>query len=96
MSVMLVGGGVALVRVVILWYVTYRQWSGNESLFELPLIILLFPELLVMPNNRPTAANMWVSTGILVVGSFAVVSALALLVWIYVAWGTMRQSGRNR
>jgi uncharacterized membrane protein len=80
---------VSFIRVMILWYVTYREWSHNESLSELPLMVLLLPELLLMPGGRSTPATMWISTGLLVAGSFGMVSGLAWLV------GKWKQSGSS-
>jgi hypothetical protein len=85
MSVLFLGGVVTAVRVLILWYVTCRAFVHRESLSELPLILLLMPELLVAPGDPVTPRVMWTLAGLLVIGSFVMVSALALLVWKYVA-----------
>jgi hypothetical protein len=83
MSVLLVEGVVTVVRVLILWYVTYRAFVHRENLSELPLIVLLMPELLLAPGDAVSPKGMWTLTGLLVVGSALIVSLLAALVWKY-------------
>ena len=39
-----VAGFLSLVRVGSLWYLVYREWSHQQSLETLPLILLLLPE----------------------------------------------------
>ena len=73
-------GLVALLRVSILWYVTYREWTGTQSLTLLPLVLLLYPEgLLLGPTWRLTATNVWLFSGLLTVGSFIMTAVGALL-----------------
>ncbi len=79
-SAMKVGGLVALLRVSILWYLTYREWTGTQSLSLLPLLLLLYPEgLLVAPTSSPTAADVWLLRGLLAVGSLVMTVVAALL-----------------
>jgi hypothetical protein len=80
-SVLLVEGVVTVVRVLILWYVTYRAFVHKENLSELPLMVLLMPELLLAPGDPVSPRGMWTLTGLLVVGSALIVSLLAALVW---------------
>jgi hypothetical protein len=74
---------VGFVRGLCFCDITYRAFVRRESLSELPLIVLLCPELLVTPTDPVTPAGLWVLTGALVIGSFAMVSALAFVIWRY-------------
>jgi hypothetical protein len=80
-----IGVVVALFRVSILWYLTYLNWSGQESLSELPLVLLLFPEALAMSHKWTlTASNVWLLSTLLTVGSVTaalVVAAMVRTVW---------------
>ncbi len=87
-SVLVLGGTVTAVRVGICWDLTYRAFSRTESLSEVPFIALLMPEYLLAPGDPATPTGMWALTAALVVGSFVIVSAMALLIWRY-----MRASG---
>jgi hypothetical protein len=65
------GGVIAFVRIAILWYATYREWTGTQSLSILPLLLLLFPEGAALPRNWPhTAPHVLLFSGLLAVGSF--------------------------
>lgn len=73
------GGLVALVRIVILWYLTYREWTGTQSLSLLPLILLLYPEgLLLPPTWRLTTTHVWLFSGLLIIGSLIMTGVVAL------------------
>src|SRR5437763_5901435 len=58
-SVLVLGGVVTAVRVAICWYLTYRTFSHNERLSEVPLIALLMPEYLLAPGDLASPAGMW-------------------------------------
>src|ERR1700730_6259883 len=65
------GGIIAFVRIAILWYATYREWTGTQSLSILPLLLLLIPEGAALPRNWPlTAPHVLLSSGLLADGSF--------------------------
>lgn len=49
--VWLLGSGVALVRVGVLWFLIYREWTHQQSLETLPLVLLLYPEGLLLPAS---------------------------------------------
>lgn len=83
MSVLVVVAVVTVVRVLILWYVTYRAFVHSEHLSELPLIVLLMPELLLAPGDPVSPRGMWALTMLLVVGSALLVLLLAALLWNY-------------
>lgn len=89
-SVLVLAGLVAAIRVGICWNLTYRAFTHQESLSEVPLIILLLPEYLLTPGDPSTPEGMWALTGSLVAGSFVWISILALVVWTAVG------AARNR
>jgi hypothetical protein len=74
------GGVLAVVRVGICCWATYRAFIHQESLDEIPLIALLMPEYLITPGDPASPSGMWALTAQLVIGSFVAVSVLALLV----------------
>lgn len=79
-STMKFAGWVALLRVSILWYVTYREWTGTQSLTLLPLVLLLYPEgLLARPRWGLTATNVWLFSGLLTIGSYIMTVVVGLL-----------------
>jgi hypothetical protein len=89
---MQVAAAVSAARVLIFWYLVYRQWTRTEDLSELYLIVFVFPELLL---TRDTGLLSWsdvaLSTILLVGGSAFMIAALALPVWIY-----LDRSGREK
>jgi hypothetical protein len=79
-SAMKFGGVVALLRVSVLWYVTYREWTGTQSLSLLPLVLLLYPEgLLLPPTWSLTATLIWLFSGLLTIGSLTITVVVGLL-----------------
>ncbi len=75
------GGVIALVRISILWYATYREWTGTQTLSLTPLLILLLPEgATIPPNWPPTALHVWLFGGLLAVGSFGFGLVVSLVV----------------
>lgn len=75
------GSAVALVRVGVLWFLVYHEWTRQGSLTLLPLMLLLFPEgwLLPAPMTWTTTAAL-VFSAILTVGSFLWVMIVGLVV----------------
>ncbi len=79
-STMKVGGLVAVLRVSILWYLTYREWTGTQSLSLLPLILVLYPEGLLFPPAWSLTTNgVWLFSGLLAIGSLTMTSTVASL-----------------
>ena len=89
-SVLVVAGVVTVLRVGICWYLTYRAFSHYESLSEIPLIVLLMPEYLLTPGDPATPQGMWCLTAALVIGTFVMVTLLALVVWSFVGRARLR------
>ena len=52
------GSAVALVRVCALWSLVYREWTHQQSLATLPLVLLLFPEGLLLPASVTWTAKL--------------------------------------
>jgi len=79
-SIFRVGSVFAVARVSILWFLTYLNWTGRETLSELPLMLLLCPEALVLSKPVSTSAfHVWLFSALLTIGSFAFVAAVGLL-----------------
>jgi hypothetical protein len=65
------GGIIAFVRIAILWYATYREWTGTQSISMLLLLLFLLPEGAAIPRNwPPSAPHLLFSSGLLAVGGF--------------------------
>lgn len=75
------GGAVAAVRVGVLWLLIHHEWTHQQSLAILPLVLLLFPEgfLLPAPVEWTTKLGLLFSTA-LIAGSFVWVLTAALVV----------------
>jgi len=81
-----IGVELALVRVSTLWYMTYLNWSGKESMGELGLLLFLLPEVLVVPHHfNLTASNVWLLSLLLTIGSIT----LAVIVGIMIRVGVI-------
>jgi hypothetical protein len=75
------GSVVALVRVGALWFLIYREWTHQQSLATLPLVLLLFPEALLLPASVIWTATLALMFSVVVIaGSYLWVAALALTV----------------
>jgi hypothetical protein len=77
--VLLWGGVIAVVRVGVLWFLIYREWTHQQSLATLPLILLLLPEGLLVPTPVVWTAKLaYVFSVALIASSFAWVLILAV------------------
>ncbi|MCG8448158.1 MAG: hypothetical protein MI725_01085 [Pirellulales bacterium] len=43
---------IAILRLGAFWLLTIREWTGEQSLSLLPLVIVLYPEALVLPKDH--------------------------------------------
>ncbi len=78
-GVWLLGSGLACVRLGALWLLVSREWIHQQSLSTLPLILLLFPEGLLLPSPVIwTLRTALFFSAVLVVGSFTAVALLGL------------------
>jgi hypothetical protein len=60
-----------LVRVGVLWFLIYRVWTNQQSLATLPLVLLLFPEALLLPGSVIWTTRLAVLFSVaLIAGSF--------------------------
>lgn len=75
------GSVLAALRVGTLWHLVYRLWTNQQSLTSLPLILLLFPEVLLLPGSVTWTAKLAVVFSVvLIAGSFLWVTVVALAV----------------
>lgn len=75
------GSAVAFVRVGVLWLLIYREWTHEQSLDTLPLVLLLFPEGLLLPASVIWTAKLALAfSGALIAGSFLWVMLLILII----------------
>ena len=68
---------VASIRVGVLWFLIYREWTHRQSLATLPLALLLFPEGLLLP-----APVIWTAKLAFVFGAALTAGSL---VWVLTA-----------
>jgi len=71
-------------RLSALWLLLYREWSRRQSLSLLPLIIILYPEALWLPNDVSwTLARAIQFSGLLICGSFLIAAAVVGVAWAF-------------
>jgi len=76
-----IGPIVVAIRVGILWYLFARQAVGNESISEVPLVLMLMPEgLLISRNWSWTPARLMAATIVLTISSI-LITAIVLAVF---------------
>ena len=75
------GSVLAAIRVGALWLLVSRLWTNQQSLTSLPLVLLLFPEALLLPGSVTWTAKLAVVFSVvLIAGSFLCVTVAALAV----------------
>ena len=73
--VLTVGLVLSCARVGVLWFLLAREWEHQQSLALLPLVFLLYPEALPLPDDfNWTVSSAVAFSGALVCGSFLVVA----------------------
>lgn len=76
--VIYVGLLVAAARIGVLWYLIVRHAMGRESLDEILLILLLYPEALFFPRDGQATFIRTVGvSGVLLVGSLIITAIVA-------------------
>lgn len=84
--VMKFGIPLAAVRIGVLWFLAFREAAHQQSLAELPLILLLYPEGLVLPKHFAwTAGREWAFSVALLVGSL-LLAALVVRAAQFLRW----------
>lgn len=86
-----VGSGLALIRLSSLWFLLYAEWTHQQSLGSLLLVLLLLPEGWVIPKDFSwTWMPAVIFSGLLVLGSF--IWALSLILAVNMAKKVLRRS----
>lgn len=81
------GTGVAMVRVGVLWFLVYHVWTNQQSLTTLPLLLLLFPEAMLLPGSVVWTTHLaMLFSAVLVAGSF---------LWVLILSFVTRRIGRS-
>ena len=76
--VICIGLLVAAVRIGVLWYVFLRHAMGRESLDEILLILLLYPEAMFFPRDwQATFIRTIGVSGVLLLGSLIITAIVA-------------------
>lgn len=82
---------VAAARIGVFWYLFVRQAMGQESLDEVLLILLLYPEGLLFSRNRPLTLTMGIGvSGALLIGSLFMTTTIFAM--FHVALGLWRSN----
>lgn len=64
-------------RIAVLWFLIYSEWGHHQSISLLPLIVLLYPEGLLLPSNFSWTVGRGLGfSGVLVLGSFVITAVL--------------------
>jgi hypothetical protein len=72
---MRLGSLLAATRIGVLWFLIYREATHQPSLSELPLILLLYPEGLLLPRNFTWTVEKGIAfSGALLLGSLLLVA----------------------
>ena len=77
MRIWFLASGLAFIRLCALWFLVSREWTHQQNLATLPLILLLFPEgfLLPAPVIWTLGTALFFSV-VLTMGSFTAVGLL--------------------
>ena len=67
----------AILRVGALWFLIYLEWTNQQTLSALPLILLLYPEVLLFPATHSWTLGSGLVFSIALVAGSAVVGAVA-------------------
>jgi hypothetical protein len=70
------GAVLAIVRVSVLWYLMYREWSGTQSLSAVLLVLLLYPEGAMMSHAAFALNDVVLLSSFLIIGSIAIAASL--------------------
>lgn len=69
------GSLLAATRIGVLWFLIYREAAHQQSLLQLPLILLLYPEGLLLPRNFTWTVEKGIAfSGALLLGSLLLVA----------------------
>jgi hypothetical protein len=69
------GSLLAATRIGVLWFLIYREATHQQSLVQLPLILLLYPEGLLLPRNFTWTVEKGIAfSGALLLGSLLLVA----------------------
>jgi hypothetical protein len=80
-SVIRFGLAIAAARISALLVLVWLERTGRQTISALPLVLLLYPEGLLLPYHAGTGfvARVIVLSGLLVLGSLAAVALVSLL-----------------
>jgi hypothetical protein len=76
-QLLLWSGVIAVIRVGALWFLVSREWTHQPSVSALPLVLLLYPEGLLLP-----AGITWTAT---MAGAFTAVLIAGSAMWVTIA-----------
>ena len=77
MRILIVGLSLSAARTAVLWFLVLREWGHQQSVSLLPLVILLYPEGLLLPARFSWTWERAVGfSGALLLGSFLLTSVV--------------------
>lgn len=77
MRVVTVGLSLSAVRISALWFLIFREWGHQQSITLLPLLMLLYPEGLLLPDHFWWSWGWGIGfSGALLLGSFLITSVV--------------------
>jgi len=71
MRILTIGLGLSAARIAVLWFLIHREWGHQQSITFLPLIVLLYPEGLLLPPSFSWSLGRAIGfSAVLLFGSF--------------------------
>jgi hypothetical protein len=93
---LVVGGMIAIVRLSALFFLTYLELTHQQTLSALPLLFLLYPEVLLLSSSQPlTVGNVTLLGAALTTGSFLIGGLAGSLVAIQNKYLPQSEDDRN-
>jgi ABC-type Fe3+ transport system permease subunit len=78
--VVIIGTILSCVRIALFSVLVYAEWSGQQSISLVPLVLALYPEALLIPNDVTLTIWSTVAFGVLLIaGSFLIGLLLAII-----------------
>jgi len=87
-QVVIIGTTLSCVRIAIFAFLIFCEWTGRQSISLLPLILVLYPEGILIKND--VTWTVWGAIGfsvLLIVGSFVLAVPIAVILRLINDWG---------
>jgi hypothetical protein len=83
-SVLNIAIAISCVRVFVLFFLVYCEWTGRQSISLLPLVLLLYPEGLLLRDGLTWTVGKAAGFGaLLIIGSFSLTFIGAIILRLF-------------